>query len=222
MKAKNASHSPQLFLATGFLIMSFLFLGGVVFGVGKPAAVGNPTISGPPSTTSSGRPSGTPGQGQLTAGSLRACQARESAITQRTTHLIELVTTMESKFDDIAKRTEDYYTTKVVPSGKTVANYTTLVSDIETKKAAVATAVTTAQTDGTGFTCTGNDPKGQLTQFRIDMQNVIKALKDYRTSIKNLIVAVHSVTGETERTTPETSGKPSITPKATQSGGVNE
>lgn len=88
---------------------------------------------------------------------------------------------------------------KVVPSGKTIANYDSLVADIQAKKSAVQTALSIAQNDANSFSCTGDDPKGQLTQFRKDMQAVKKALKEYRTSIKNLIVAVRSVTGTIER-----------------------
>ncbi len=97
---------------------------------------------------------------------------------------------MQEKFDAIAKRVEDYYISKVVPSGKTVTNYDSLVSEIQNKKQATQTALGKAQTDANSFSCSGNDPKGQLTQFRTDMQTVKSALKDYRTAIKNLIVAV--------------------------------
>ncbi len=128
---------------------------------------------------------------------LKSCQARENAIKQRSTSLTGTVNNMLSKFDAIAQRVEDYYTAKVVPAGKTVANYNSLVSDIQAKKAAVGSALSTAQSVSTNFSCTEADPKGQLTQFRQDMQQVMSALKNYRTSIKNLIVAVHSVVGET-------------------------
>lgn len=151
---------------------------------GRPSNVGQP----------SARPS-LPSQAtsNLEGAKLRACQARENAIKTRSTHLVQLVTSMESKFDAITKRVEDYYTSKVVPSGKTISNYNVLVSDIKTKKAAVQTVLTQAQNDASGFSCTGSDPRLKMTQFRDDMQAVKKALKDYRTSVKNLIVAVHSV-----------------------------
>ncbi len=147
-------------------------------------------------------------QNRLVELKLKACQARENAITQRMKRLMELVTMMEGKFDAIAARVEEYYASKVIPGGKTVANYDALIADIQTKRAAVQTALATAQTNSTGFSCTGGDPKGLLTQFRTDMQAVKKALHVYRTSIRNLIVAVHSVTGVTERANPSVSPKP--------------
>lgn len=139
------------------------------------------------SVSAVGKPSGVSEQGKL-----RACQAKENSINKRLTSLDNLVVNMESKFDSIANRVEDYYTSKVVPSGKTVSNYDSLVTEIQTKKIAVQTALTKTQTDTSTFTCTSDDPKALLTQYRKDMQDVKSALKEYRTSIKNLIVAVHS------------------------------
>jgi len=52
---------------------------------------------------------------------------------------------------------------KVVSSGKTVSNYNSLVSEIQSKRATVSTALTKAQNDATAFSCTADDPKGQLT-----------------------------------------------------------
>ena len=144
-------------------------------------------------------------------GKLRACQARENAIKQRSTHLTQLVNSMLAMFDKHAQRVENYYTTKVVPAGKTVTNYNSLVADIAAKRAAVATALTQAQNDASSFSCTSSDPKTQLIKFKTDMQSVKKALKDYRTSIKNLIVAVHSVTGTINRT--EASGSAKVNNK---------
>ena len=188
-----------------FLVLSFVLLVTPVFAIGKPD-----TLPGRPSGTVAGKPYGLPAQAQtrLTDAKLKACQARENAITKRMTRLTELVMTIEGQFDAITQRTEEYYTSKVVPSGKIVANYDTLVADIQTKKTTVQTALTATQTNSTGFSCDGNDPKGLLTQFRTDMQTVRKALQDYRTSIKNLIVAVRSVIGTTEEANPSVSPKP--------------
>ncbi|MDO8486804.1 MAG: hypothetical protein Q7S45_00710 [Candidatus Curtissbacteria bacterium] len=134
-----------------------------------------------------------------TQGQLRACQVKENTVKQRANRLTKLAANIETKFDSIAARVEKYYTTKVVPSGKTVSNYDSLVAAIAAKKTAVQTALSTAQNDVNSFSCTSSDPKSQLQTFRVDMQNVKSALKDYRTSIKNLIVAVRSVTGAMER-----------------------
>lgn len=145
---------------------------------------------------------------RLTDARLKSCQAKEESIKNRLSHLNQLATNMQEKFDAIAERVKEYYTTKVVPSGKTVANYDTLVANVATKKTQVQTALTKAQDDVAGFSCDGEDPKGHLTTFRLDMQAVKGALKEYRTSIKNLIVAIRSVTGETKKASPTPTATP--------------
>ncbi len=169
----------------GVLFVSLIIFATTAFAIGKPQNFGA-------QGQSFGHPNIPVTQG---TGGLHACQARENAIKNSLTHLTTLATNMETSFDIIATRVEDYYTNKVVPSGKTVANYNALVSDIQTQKTNVQAALTTAQTDANSFSCTSGTPKTQLTQFREDMQAVKQALKSYRTSIKNLIVAVHSVAG---------------------------
>ena len=134
-------------------------------------------------------------------GKLKACQVRESAIKTRMAHLTALVTNVIAKFDKHAASVEKYYTDKVVPSGKKVYNYDSLVSDINNKKTAVFSVLTKAQNDVNSFSCSNADPKLAMTQFRKDMQDVKKALKNYRTSIKNLIVAIRSVTGSEKSAT---------------------
>lgn len=129
---------------------------------------------------------------------LKFCENHQDEINKRLTSLGSLVTNMLGKFSAIAVRVEQFYTNKVLPSGKTVPNYQQLVDDVAAKNSAVTLAFSNAQADVKDFKCTAEDPKGQLKLFRTDMQLVKKALQDYRTSIRNLIVAVKSVTGDTE------------------------
>lgn len=185
MKKISTVKAIGISVSVGVLLFS-----ATAFAVTLPGKANNAAQSGQPGSQK------VLAQAKLQNAKLKACQARENGIKNRSTSLAKLAKNMQDKFDVIAKRVEDYYTGTVVPSGKTVANYDTLVSDIQTQKTAVQTALTKAQSDFSSFSCTSNDPKGAMTQFRDDMQSVKQALKDYRTSIKNLIVAVHSVTGE--------------------------
>lgn len=199
---------PRYFIPLSVLLLLIVFVPSV-FAVGKPDTVGRPeTVTGRPSNVGNSA-TGVQGerqqqaQNRLTGAKLKACQAKENTIKKRTEQLVKLATTMQEKFEAIAGRVKEYYTSKVVPNGKTVANYDSLVADIQTKKGAVQTALSQAQTNALGFACTSDDPKGQLVQFKDDMKAVKSALKDYRTSIKNLIVAVRSVIGTTERVNPQ-------------------
>lgn len=201
------------------LVFTFLFTANAFAEDSTSSAVTSPK---PPATfnlfqrrpVEESTPSGTPrlilGLDRLNKVRLNACQKHEDEINTRLTTLGNLVANILGKFDAIAARVEQFYLTKVLPSGKTVSNYDALVADIQIKKDAANTALTNAQADVKGFNCIGDNPKGQLTIFRTDMQKVKKALQDYRISIKNLIIAVQGVS-------PSGSPKPSETPEATES-----
>lgn len=163
-----------------------------------------PILAAPPVATP--RPAPT-----LSPGRMRACEARQDAVKNRLNSLINMASNMLDVFSNIAGRVENYYTTVVVPSGKTVSNYDALVSDIGAKKTAVTDAWTKAQTDANAFACASGDPRQLLLQFRLDMIATKTALKDYRTAIRNLIVAVHRVAPEAS-----VSPKPSASPETKQ------
>lgn len=130
---------------------------------------------------------------------VRTCEAKQDSINKRVGSLTDRSVKMVENFTKIAQRVMDYYTNKVLPSGKTVANYDSLVAAIAEKKALVETAIADAQAKADAFSCTSDSPRTQLTDYRLAMQKVIAALKEYRTAIRNLIVAVKSVTGATNR-----------------------
>lgn len=136
----------------------------------------------------------------------RSCQTREKAIKQQLNHLIQLATSIQTKFNQIVQRTQNYYNSSVVPSGKSVPNHDQLMANIQTKKTAVQTALDTARADTNDFSCESDSPKNLLRKFHTDMQTVKQALKDYRTSIRNLIVAVRSVAGKNERNATRSAG----------------
>lgn len=174
------------------ILFGFLFLLSLVFVT--------PTFAAKPSSLP------TPSDGKV-----RACQARQDAIKNRMESLVKMAANMEEKFDSIANRVKDFYTNKVLSTGKTVANYDTLVSNIQTKKDVVKSDLNKARSDVDSFNCETGDPKTLFNQFRLDMQMVKKALKDFRTSIKNLIVAVHSIAPSPE---PSASPEPTESPES--------
>lgn len=142
-------------------------------------------------------------------GLLTACQARMETVQKRSTQLTQRAQNMEDVFGRIAKRVEDYYTNKLVPGGVTVGNYDALVADIAAKKAAVDTALAAAQSQASSFNCTSvAEAKSQIQAFRVAMQNVIAALKSYRTSVRNLIVAVRTASAKLASPQPSASPKP--------------
>lgn len=132
---------------------------------------------------------------KLDAAKLKVCQTKEKVLGNRLGSLTKMSGNMLEKFDKIATRVKDFYTEKIIPAGGVVPNYDALVADIDTKKAAVDTALSSAKTNSEGFSCDADAPKEALSGFREDMQMVKSSLAEYRTSIKNLIVAVKGAAG---------------------------
>lgn len=132
----------------------------------------------------------------LNANALRVCQVHEKTIINRLNSLTRLVTNQENKFASIAVRVENHYTTKLVPQGKTLSNYNALVEDIASKKMVVDADLAKAKSDASSFSCSASNPKSLLTTFRLDMQTVKQDLKAYRKSIRNLIVAILGLKGQ--------------------------
>ena len=66
------------------------------------------------------------------------------------------------------------------------------MADVAAHEAAVNDALANSQSGISSFDCDATDPKGRLDNFKVDMKAVIVALKEYRTSIVNLLVAVRT------------------------------
>jgi len=130
---------------------------------------------------------------RLSETKLKVCLAKENSIQKQTQQLTRLSTNMLNVFDKIATRVETYYASVVLPAGKSLSNYDQLVADVAAKKTATQTALAKAQTSSGAFVCDGDDPVATVTEFRSGMVSVKAALKEYRTSINKLIVAVRTI-----------------------------
>lgn len=124
---------------------------------------------------------------------LRLCKERQTSITNAMKRISDRGQKQIALFSGIAERTEAFY----VKKGKTLANYDALVADVATKKSAAQDAIAMIAAHGTSFDCSGADPKGSAASFREHQKLAIAALKEYKTSVKNLIVGVKSVQSTT-------------------------
>jgi TolA-binding protein len=112
------------------------------------------------------------------------CEQRQSNINK-----IAGKSTTQSKkhlgtFQKIEERVKQFVTDKNL----TVENYDTLVANVDAKEAAAIAAVDVAAE--TSFDCDTTDATNPGSVVKTLMQSQHSALKDYRTAIKDLIVAV--------------------------------
>lgn len=121
------------------------------------------------------------------------CQTKQDVIKGRMNNLVRMSTNMMTVFTNISERAMQFYANKVVPKGVTVPNYDELGEAIETKKEAVESSLDTASNHAGEFNCETGTPKTALATFKADMQDVKAKLKELRTAVRTLIVAVHNV-----------------------------
>ncbi len=136
----------------------------------------------------------------------QACLVHEAAIQNRAKNVTKMALNMQEKFASISARVEEFYNNKVVPSGNIVPNYSLLLSNIASSSGAVNLALNDAQTAADDFSCNVQNPKTQLRAFHQDLRGVITALKDYRRSVRDLIVAVHKSFNQSEKSASSAGG----------------
>lgn len=201
-------HKHILHISFVILLASFVVFSSQVLAVGNSNVTG---IANRPLIATEGAKQGQSripafAQIRLEAAKLKACEALSKNIATRSAHMNDRVVRMEKTFDSIAQGVENHYLTKLVPEGKIVSNYDALVADIQTQKSALTPLLAAIQTDISNFSCTGNNPAAQLTQYRTDMKAVIQGLQAYKKAVRNLIVAVASVQGTAKRNDNSASG----------------
>ncbi len=123
---------------------------------------------------------------KLSGDRLKACQDRQADINNHIARISQRLQKHLELYSNVASRVETFYTKKNL----SLANYASLVADINTKQAAAQTAINTVKNSSTSFDCHSDNPKASGQQFKTNVGNAENALKAYRTSIKNLITAI--------------------------------
>lgn len=127
---------------------------------------------------------------RLEAARLNLCTNRQKEITSIMTRSITRAQNQTTLFSSIAERVKAFY----IKKGKTLATYDSLVAAVTAAKTQAAADLATVKADT--FSCDSNDPKAQAAAFKADLKTLTQAIKDYRTAVKNLIVGVKSVQGD--------------------------
>lgn len=179
-------------------IMALTVLSGsVVFALPPQAAAHAQAGSNPGYSSTNnpgqGRTSGSGNsQAHLAAAQLKACQNRESAISNIMSRIDTRAQNQINLFSTIATRVENFY----AKQGKVLNNYSQLVAAVNASKAQAESDFGTLKTNSS-FSCTANDPKGMVTTFQGYLKTEISDTQNFKTAVKNLIVGVASVNGVT-------------------------
>jgi hypothetical protein len=131
------------------------------------------------------------------------CTNKRRVVGNILTHIANRGQRQIDVFTKIADRTEKFKTDKNL----IVDNYDALVTTVNDKKTAALNTINKIKTDATAassLSCDTGQPKAIIGGFKDDLKAENSALKDYKTAIKNLIVAVKSSKSTTEHSTTDT------------------
>ena len=106
-----------------------------------------------------------------------------------------------AKLSKLQARVESRYV-KVTARGVSVPEYPNLLAAANAAKGSAATAIATVKTQSS-FSCTPDDPKGQISSFRAGMQAAKQALHAYLRAIRDLNVAISRAAGVEKRSAGE-------------------
>ena len=206
MVRKVRSTKPITFIS---LFLAFLFLfTSVVVAVESPVKLQTKSMAqnSQNTATSAGK------KAHLDQVKLKVCQKKQAGIQKRSQNLVRRGQLVFSRFDRIVERVKQYYTNRLVPKGVTIENYDQMLANIEANKTTVKNALGKAEAAAKDFDCKSDDPKQQLHNFRVEMTNVIRALKDYKKSVIDFLVAVRTKAKNIKSPTATGSATPSAAP----------
>jgi len=133
-------------------------------------------------------------QHRLEANKLRVCELRKVKVQAIMTRSITRAERQLALFSTIAERVEAFYQDK----GRTISNYDELVAAVNAAKADAEANLETLK-NLEPFDCSAEDPKGNIEAFKLAIKSIKQDLKDFRSSVNDLIVGVKSAQGQAQR-----------------------
>lgn len=130
------------------------------------------------------------GQQNSNNGKLKACENRQKAINNIINRIDERTQNQFSLFVTIASRVEGF----AQKSGKKINNYSTILNQFNSELNSAHLSIM-ALTNHSTFTCNSSSPKAMVIAFQGYLKLSISDLKNLKTAVKNLIVAVAQANG---------------------------
>lgn len=136
------------------------------------------------------------------------CNSILGSVKARESSLVESVTRLVQRLSTLTDSVNTYYQNTRIPQGKTIANYTELLTNVNTKKAAVESALKTLKDSVTNFNCQNTEVNTHMSTYRADMQKLLNSVREYTTAVKTFVRAVRPLT----EISPTRTLSPSTTP----------
>lgn len=128
---------------------------------------------------------------KLDATRQKVCEKRETAIKNIMIRIEDRSRKQLRLFSDVAGRVDEFY----AKHERSIDNYYELKQAMQDKYLAVENSFRDEVTARESFGCSKDDPKGAINQFREVNEVSRTALKEYRDSVNDFIVAVKSSNG---------------------------
>jgi hypothetical protein len=119
----------------------------------------------------------------------KSCEQRKTSINNRITAYDNAANTKLTQFNTIFERVKKFKTDKALQ----VSNYDALVATATAKQQAATDAVAALKALSADFDCASTDPGATVASIKSSTVDARTALKEYRKSIKDIVVALAQV-----------------------------
>lgn len=150
---------------------------------------------------------------RLAGSRLQACKKVEQSLTTKSNKMSESLTKHLGGLEKLQGKVETL-AAKRTGQGRTISGYAVLVTAANEAKAKAAAAIAEVK-DPPAIDCSSDNPKAAVAEFKSSFKSAREALQGYHRALRNLLVAVASVTGQENRTS-SSSAKPATSSSTTR------
>lgn len=123
---------------------------------------------------------------KLESKKLEACQKAQAKINATIARLADRSQKQYDLYTTTFNRVKTFYVDKQL----SIANYDSLVAEVNAKQAAASAALANIKSTTVTIDCSGDDPKGSTQTFKSRVDSAGTPFKDYHSAVKKLIAAI--------------------------------